>query len=160
MNRPFRDADFGFFASPFALKLTWDRGGQNVALPDFLGGLYISRYEKFLRYFKDWNRLNAIMEEDCRVRQPLLFYWFEMYEVFKKSESNPYLDVPALYDADVCRILERTSELSKQADSYGTKIVRVELVLLAIFDFQEMVLCQKLVDCGLQKSKLMEATGL
>jgi hypothetical protein len=159
MNRPFSNADFGFFASSFALKLTWERGGQKVSLPDFFGGLYISKYEKFLRYFKDWDRLNAIMEEDCRVRQPLLFYWFEMYEVFKKSESNPYLDVPALYDADVSRLLQRASEMSKEADSQGTKIVRVEVVLLAIFDFQGISVCQKLAGCGLQKSKLAEAAS-
>ena len=151
---PFKSSGTSFWSETFALKLMWNRGGKQIGLPELYGGFYIGNYEKCLIYFQHWDQLRAVMAGDCGVSDPIWFYWCEMYEIFKKQDSNPFLEVFVTYDNDAYRLLKRAGEVSTKTDSHGTKIVGLEQILLATFDFEPIPLCRALLGCGLQKSDL------
>jgi hypothetical protein len=153
---PFNINGTSFWPGTFSLKLMWARGGNQISLPDLYGGYYLGQYEKFLLYFHDWDRLAGVMAEECGIRDPVWFYWVEMYDTFKKQDSNPFLDVFVTYDDALCRLLERAAEISTKADSQGTPIVGLEPLLLALFEFNQIEFCRKLIDCGINREKLLE----
>jgi len=148
-----------FWPETFSVKLMWGRGGKQIGLPELYGGYYIGQYEKFLLYFQDWDQLARVMAEECGIRDPVWFYWFEMYEVFKKQDSNPFLEVFVTYDDELYRLLERAAEMSTKTDSHGRRVIGFEVLLLALFEFNEIQFCRKLLDCGIKKAKLLEFLG-
>src|SRR3954462_7122846 len=95
---PFLFAESFFWPRAFTKRLASDRGAENTALTDHMGGLYLGLFERFILYFKYLDDLEAVMTQ-CGVREPVWSYRISMHEVFRNTNnrSNPYLNSGMIY---------------------------------------------------------------
>ena len=124
---------------------------REIAMEEFLAGLYVGCFERLLRYWTDWRHLTAFMAENCGLSRPAWTYWTGVCDDPAQEISDSFIRC----SADVNRILNDAKEISLAAPLGGEKaVLRLEHVLSSVARNRQFRLCEGLVASGLDLAQI------
>jgi hypothetical protein len=146
----------------FSLALAHHRGSSAIDTRDFLGGVYISslEFDRFYRYWKDWDLFEELASTECGVSGARLSYWLPAQEP-KKSSGKPSSSPFGwkTRSSQLEKVYEAARALTAVADGESGEEAPVlfpEHVLLAIANDVESDIGVKLLRSTLDLERLQE----